>query len=72
MKKFYMAIALGASVLLAGCSTPHTISLKDGSEIETADRPEYNEDSGFYEYETPAGVNKQLNKDEIKQITEMD
>ncbi len=72
MKKLYMAVALGASILLAGCSTPHTISLKDGSEIETADTPEYNQDSGFWEYETPTGVNKQVNKDEVKQITEHD
>lgn len=56
------------TALLAGCATPHQINLKDGSKIQTMDTPEFEEDSGFYEFETIEGKTKQLNKDEVKSI----
>lgn len=45
---FLLALGLGA---LAGCSTPTVITLNDGREIQATDKPSYDEDSGFYEFE---------------------
>lgn len=55
-------------VLLAGCATPHQINLDDGSTILTQDKPEFNDDSGFYEFETSEGVETTLNKDRVDSI----
>ena len=46
-----LLIALLAAGLLAGCSTPSVITLNDGTRIQTVDVPDFDEDSGFYEFE---------------------
>ncbi|MDY7220468.1 YgdI/YgdR family lipoprotein [Denitrificimonas sp. JX-1] len=54
--------------VLVGCSTPAVITLKDGEQIETKDKPRYDEDSGFYQFEQEDGKPVQVNKDEIHTI----
>ncbi|HEY8331221.1 MAG TPA: YgdI/YgdR family lipoprotein [Pseudomonas sp.] len=58
--------------LLAGCSTPAAITLKDGRELQSLDTPEFDEDSGFYEFKQPDGKLTRLNKDEVRSIKDLD
>jgi len=55
---------------LAGCSSPSVVNNRDGSQTMTADEPEYNEDTGFYEYDKD-GHKVQVNKDDVKSIEEV-
>ncbi|MBU2711430.1 MULTISPECIES: YgdI/YgdR family lipoprotein [Zooshikella] len=56
---------------LTGCSTPHLITLQDGTHIQTVDTPDFNEDTGFYEYETDNGNDESVNKNVVKKIREL-
>jgi len=65
-----LALLIGFSVL-TGCSSPSVITLNDGREIQTLDRPDYVEDSGFYEYEGIDGKPGQVNKDQVRTVQEL-
>ena len=65
---FALAAALAA---LAGCSSPSVITLNDGREIQTVDQPEYDSDSGFYEFEQLDGKRTKVNKDQVRTVEEL-
>ncbi|MGK9064156.1 YgdI/YgdR family lipoprotein [Stutzerimonas chloritidismutans] len=65
-----VALIAGLS-LLGGCSTPTVITLNDGREIQTLDRPDYDDDSGFYEYEGLDGKPGKVNKDQVRTVQEL-
>ena len=68
-KKYFTALfAAAAFVTLAGCSSPTVITLKDGSQLETTDKPKFDDDSGFYEFEQADGKPVRINKDDIHTI----
>ncbi len=56
---------------LAGCSTPSVITLNDGSQIQTTDVPEFDEDTGFYEFEQLDGKPAKVNKDQVTTVREL-
>ncbi|SDG78383.1 protein of unknown function [Pseudomonas benzenivorans] len=62
-------LALGVATL-AGCASPSVITLNDGRELQTLDRPKYEEDSGFYEFEQLDGTRAKVNKDQVRTIEE--
>ncbi|RJX35140.1 MAG: YgdI/YgdR family lipoprotein [Desulfurivibrio sp.] len=66
-----VGLCLFASLALAGCSTPYRMMLKDGKVVEMVDEPEFDEDTGFYEYQTLDGKNVRVNKDQVVEIKEM-
>jgi hypothetical protein len=60
-----------ASILalcLSGCATPYVIRMKSGEVVDTRDEPDYDEDSGFYEFEDAFGKRVRMNKDEISSM----
>lgn len=66
------ALILAASFLvLAACSNPSVITLNDGREIPTLDRPDYDEESGFYEYEALDGKPGKVNKDQVRTVKDL-
>lgn len=66
------ALALAMSFgLLAGCANPSVITLNDGREIQTLDRPDYDDESGFYEYEQIDGKPGKVNKDQVRTVREL-
>lgn len=65
-----LALALGLFTL-AGCSSPTVITLNDGREIQAVDKPDYDEDSGFYEFEQLDGKRAKVNKDQVRTIKEL-
>lgn len=66
-----LLIALLAAGLLAGCSTPSVITLNDGTRIQTVDVPDFDEDSGFYEFEELDGKAARVNKDQVITVREL-
>lgn len=73
MSKQYLAalFAVAAVVALTGCSSPTVITLKDGTQLETKNKPKYDENSGFYEFKQIDGKPIRLNKDDIHTIKKM-
>lgn len=65
-----LLVALGLS-LLAGCSTPSVITLNDERELQTVDTPQYNAETGFYEYEQLDYKPARVNKDQVLTIKEL-
>lgn len=65
-----LLLALGL-VALAGCASPSVITLNDGREIQTVDQPDYDEDSGFYEFEQLDGKRAKVNKDQVRTVKEL-
>ncbi|MCP1624548.1 MULTISPECIES: YgdI/YgdR family lipoprotein [Pseudomonas] len=63
-------LALGFSVL-AGCSTPSVITLNDGREIQSVDKPKYDDESGFYEFEQLDGKTARVNKDQVRTVKDL-
>lgn len=66
------AVLFGLSfAALAGCAAPAVITLNDGREIQTVDTPDYDEDSGFYEFEQLDGKRAKVNKDQVRTVKEL-
>ncbi|WP_339409803.1 YgdI/YgdR family lipoprotein [Pseudomonas sp. EA_35y_Pfl2_R5] len=58
-------------VALTGCASPTVITLNDGREIQTVDEPNFDEDSGFYEFEQLDGKRAKINKDQVRTVKEL-
>ncbi|WP_459618126.1 YgdI/YgdR family lipoprotein [Bordetella sp. 2513F-2] len=71
LKTVTLAAVIAATGALAGCSSPSVVSGRDGSQTLTSDRPEYNEDTGFYEYEKD-GRTVRVNKDDVRSIEDIE
>ncbi|MCK9296929.1 MAG: YgdI/YgdR family lipoprotein [Desulfobulbaceae bacterium] len=72
MKKGAVAgIYLFTLMALVACSTPYRMMLKDGTVVEMADEPEFDKDTGFYEFQTLDGKNVRVNKEQVVEIKEM-
>lgn len=65
-----LLLALGLTAL-TGCASPSVITLNDGREIQTVDEPEYDEESGFYEFEQLDGKRAKVNKDQVRTLKEL-
>ncbi|MDH1261578.1 YgdI/YgdR family lipoprotein [Pseudomonas sp. GD03944] len=65
-----LLLALGL-VTLAGCASPSVITLNDGREIQTVDHPDYDDESGFYEFEQLDGKRAKVNKDQVRTVKEL-
>lgn len=63
-----LTLGLGA---LTGCASPSVITLNDGREIQTVDEPEYDEETGFYEFEQLDGKRAKVNKDQVRTLKEL-
>lgn len=65
-----LTMSLATVAVLAGCSSPSVVNTRDGTQIVTPDRPEYDKKSGMYQYEDN-GRQVQINKDDVKSIQEV-
>ena len=66
-----VCILLFTLMALVACSTPYRMTLKDGSVVEMTDEPEFDKDTGFYEYRSLDGKDVRINKDQVVEIKEM-
>lgn len=64
-------LAACSLAVLAGCSTPSVITLNDGREIQTVDRPSFDEETGFYEFEQLDGKRATINKDQVRTVKDL-
>lgn len=69
MPAFLAAACMGA--VLSGCSTPSSIILNDGKEIQTRDIPAYNDRTGFYEFRQIDGKLTRINKASVLTIKDL-
>ncbi len=70
-KNLLLTLILTASALfISGCSSPHTVVLKDGTEIRARDEPRFDERTGFYQLEDEEGRIQMINKDEVRMVRE--
>ena len=65
-----LLMTIGLAVL-AGCSSPSVITLNDGREIQTVDKPKFDEESGFYEFEQLDGKQTRINKDQVRTVKDL-
>lgn len=63
-------LALGLATL-SGCASPTVITLNDGREIQAVDEPEYDEETGFYEFEQLDGSRAKVNKHQVRTLKEL-
>jgi len=70
MKTATLVLALSGCALLGACSSPSVVTKNNGQQVVTPDEPEYNKDTGFYEYEKD-GHKVQVNKDRVDNIQEV-
>ncbi len=70
-RNLYLGFAFLGFAGLTGCSTPSVITLNDGSQVQTVDTPEFDEDSGFYEFEQLDGKPARINKDQVITVKEL-
>ncbi len=71
LRSLQLLLATLGLITLTGCSTPSVITLNDGSQIQTVDAPEFDEDSGFYEFEQLDGKPARINKDQVITVKEL-
>lgn len=70
--KLSLTAVLAASFLaLAACSSPSTITLKDGTEMQTKNTPRYDKKTGFYEFKQLDDKPNQVNKDDVHSIKKL-
>lgn len=70
-RNLYLCFTFLGIASLVGCSTPSVITLNDGSQVQTVDTPEFDEDSGFYEFEQLDGKPARINKDQVITVKEL-
>lgn len=58
-------------ITLTGCASPTVITLNDGREIQAVDEPDFDENSGFYEFEQLDGKRAKVNKDQVRTVKEL-
>lgn len=65
-----LMLAMGLATL-AGCASPTVITLNDGREIQAVDTPEFDEESGFYQFEQLDGKETRVNKDQVRTVKDL-
>lgn len=73
MKKHLLAVLAvsGLAFTLAGCSSNYVMHTNDGKTIVTQGKPAVDEDTGLILYKDGAGVKQQINRLEVKDLTEV-
>ncbi len=71
MKRINIIILLVFTGILAGCSRPQKITLKDNTVIQARDEVKFNKKTGFVEYEDIAGKKNNVNSEEVLLIEDL-
>lgn len=71
MKQSFITILFGILFIgLAGCASDHIISTNDGRLIDSANKPELNNENGMVEYEDEEGRENQIPVEDVSEIKE--
>lgn len=72
MKKTLTIIAmLSAGLMLAGCANDHVLHTNDGRTIVAQGKPQVDSDTGMITYKDVYGKEQQINRDAIKDMSEV-
>ncbi len=58
-------------LFIFGCASPHKITLKDGTVMQTKNKPDFDKHEEFYKFKDDSGKRVSLNKDEVRKIEKM-
>ncbi|WP_437612103.1 YgdI/YgdR family lipoprotein [Erwinia sp. V71] len=73
MKKILFATsALVLGLMLSGCSSDYVMHTQDGRTIVPSGKPQTDEDTGMITYTDESGKVQQINRNEIKDLSEFD
>ncbi|CAK6493793.1 putative lipoprotein YgdR [Pantoea sp. Nvir] len=72
MKKTAIAIGmLCAGLMLAGCANDHVLHTNDGRTIVAQGKPKVDDDTGMITYKDVYGKEQQINRDSIKDMSQV-
>lgn len=73
MKKQLLAImaVTGMALGLAACSSNYVLHTNDGRTIVTQGKPSVDSDTGMILYKDSNGIKQQLNRSDVKSLTEV-
>lgn len=57
--------------MISACSSNYKMQTNDGRTIVTSGKPNIDEDTGLIKYEDANGVKQQINRTDVKTITEI-
>lgn len=73
MKKIAaLLVAGGMAFTLAGCTDHYQMQTNDGRTIITNGKPEVDEDTGMIGYKDTNGIRQQINRSDVKELSELD
>lgn len=71
MKQLFATVFFGILFIgLAGCAKDHIIATNDGRMIDSANKPELNNESGMVEYKDAEGRENQIPVQDVSKIRE--
>lgn len=72
IKQLGLPVALVVCAMLAGCSTATVVTLQNGTQYVTKDKPDTKTKDGFYEFEDISGRMVKVRADEVATVKEED
>jgi hypothetical protein len=72
IKGLGLPVALACCALLAGCSTATVVTLQNGTQYVTKDKPKTAGKDGFYEFQDISGKTVRVRSDEVATVKEED
>ena len=73
MKKIIFATsALALGLLLTGCASDYVMHTQDGKTIVASGKPQIDDDTGMITYKDEKGTVQQINRNEVKELSEFD
>jgi hypothetical protein len=71
-QRITLVVILACTFLSTGCgSSPYKITLRDGREYLTANRPEFNPKTGYYKFRSVGDRDALIRSDEILMMQEL-
>ncbi|MDF7657643.1 YgdI/YgdR family lipoprotein [Erwiniaceae bacterium L1_54_6] len=71
VKFLLCGLSLLSVFVLSACSSNYQLQTNDGRTIVTSGKPNIDEDTGLIKYEDANGVKQQINRADVKTITEI-
>ncbi|KOC91879.1 YgdI/YgdR family lipoprotein [Winslowiella iniecta] len=73
MKKTILtASAIAIGLFLSGCANDHIMHTNDGRTIVADGKPQVDSDTGMITYKDAQGKEQQINRSEVKEMSEFD
>ncbi|AZC24643.1 MULTISPECIES: YgdI/YgdR family lipoprotein [Pseudomonas] len=68
MKKLALPLAIVGTLALAGCASPTVVTLQNGTQYLTRDKPKTKSADGFYEFQDISGKTIRVKADDVATV----